>query len=366
MSFQKDNHDDSLIIVAKKAVESAELEFKDKPQVVDPNTNANTSNLEAISIARHFLSNTLPDYLKSDKAHDQDRLVKIGRSIIDLLSMQHSEEGHCQDEKVDVVVTQQGLCHILQLCDVLTKVSSDPSNNPFKVPRVRFGRTGLQMPMVTLGTMRFQQTWGQNIHDIADINQKGQQNLMEILRYAIFNLGINHIECARSYGSSELQMGEALQQLFQEGGVKREDLIIQTKVNAMKAKDFRETLDKSLNLLQVDYIDLFSIHGLNLQYHYDLVFNNPSAGENLIDIVREYQEKGKIRHVGFSSHGQPGLIMKCIETDQFDYANIHYHAFGSYTASGGGSFGGNEEVVRLLKKKDMGIFIISPYDKGGR
>jgi len=85
-----------------------------------------------------------------------------------------------------------------------------------------------------------------------------------------------------------------------------------------------------------------------------------------MDIVREYQEKGKIRHVGFSSHGQPGLILKCIETDQFDYANIHYHAFGSYTASGGGLYGGNEEVMRILKKKEMGIFIISPYDKGGR
>ena len=214
--------------------------------------------------------------------------------------------------------------------------------------------------------MRFQQTWGQNIKDMDEINARGQENLLAILKHSIYNLGMNHIECARSYGSSELQLGAALQQLFQEDkDLKREDLIIQTKVGAMNPKDFRATLEKSFAYLQVDYVDLFAVHGMNLEYHYDLVFQNPN-GENLIDIIKEYQQKGKIRHVGFSTHAQPWLIRKCIETEAFEYANVHYHAFGSYTASGGGAFGGNQEVVRLMKEKDMGIFVISPYDKGGR
>ena len=49
----------------------------------------------------------------------------------------------------------------------------------------------------------------------------------------------------------------------------------------------------------------------------------------------------------------------------FDYANIHFHAFGSYTASGGNTEG-NKEVVKLMNEKDMGVLIISPNDKGGR
>jgi len=59
--------------------------------------------------------------------------------------------------------------------------------------------------------------------------------------------------------------------------------------------------------------------------------------------------------------------MKCINKDVFEYVNLHYHYFGSYTASGGGHDGnGNLDAVKLLEKKDIGRFIISPFDKGGR
>lgn len=47
---------------------------------------------------------------------------------------------------------------------------------------------------------------------------------------------------------------------------------------------------------------------------------------------------------------------------------VHYHFMGSYTASGDGDehFEGNLENIRLAKKHDMGVFIISSFDKGGR
>ena len=76
--------------------------------------------------------------------------------------------------------------------------------------------------------------------------------------------------------------------------------------------------------------------------------------------------EGKIRHVGFSSHGTAELIEKAIRTRKFSYANLHYHYFGSYTASGHGEDGGgNEANIRLCNEFDMGVFIISPFDKGG-
>ena len=133
----------------------------------------------------------------------------------------------------------------------------------------------------------------------------------------------------------------------------------------MPSKDFRATLEKSFKTLGVDYIDLFSFHGVNMPYAYEQMFNYKD-NENLMDIALEYKAKGKIRHIGFSTHSQPELTKRCIETDKFEYVNLHYHAFGSYTASGGGNCGGNLDNVRLMKEKDMGVFIISPYDKGGR
>lgn len=334
---------------AKQAIVDAEVEFEKKPKIVDPDSNNNTANLLAISIAKKFLAKAAPKFLESSASKDDDRLVKVGRSVTDLVLLAKNNNENDQ--------LKHGLSHVVQQCDVL---ASD-----FKVPKVRFGKTEIQIPIVTLGTMRFQQTWGQNITDMDDISPKVQANLVAVLKHAICNLGMHHIEAARGYGSTELQVGAALKELFDDGTVKREDLIIQTKVNPMKAKDFRATLEKSFKMLQLDYVDLFSFHGLNMPCHYDLIFNNP-GGENLIDIIREYQSKGKIKHVGFSTHGQPSLIRRCIETDAFEYANIHYHAFGSYTASGSGDCGGNKDIVKLMNEKDMGVFIISPNDKGGR
>lgn len=124
-------------------------------------------------------------------------------------------------------------------------------------------------------------------------------------------------------------------------------------------------METSFELLKLEYVDLFSFHGMNLDSHYDLLFNNGENG-NLYDVVEEYVKAGRIRHVGFSTHGVPRVIKKFIVSDKFEYVNLHYHFFGSYTASGSGPHGGNIENVRLCHERDMGVFIISPYDKGGR
>jgi predicted aldo/keto reductase-like oxidoreductase len=115
----------------------------------------------------------------------------------------------------------------------------------------------------------------------------------------------------------------------------------------------------------VDYLDLFAFHGMNFEEQFDWVFGE--GRNNCLSVVKEYMAVGKIRHLGFSTHGSTDFIMKCINTDVFEYVNIHHHYFGSYTASGGGHDGmGNLDNVKLLKEKDIGTFIISPYDKGGR
>jgi hypothetical protein len=321
--------------------------------IEDPNSNDSTANQTSISIANKFLSKACPEFLKSKAGMDQDRLVKVGRSVADLVRIANDDV----TGKGDKMST--GLVSVVDQCDMLAK--------GLKIPKVRFGKTNLQMSIVTLGTMRFQQTWGSHITELKvgdNVMEACQENIVDILKYAINEVGVNHIETANMYGSSEIQLGDVFKRLF-ESGVKREDVIIQTKVNCFAAKDFRKTLEDSFNKLQLEYVDLLSFHGVNYYKQYDLIFNNPD-GENLMDIAKEYIKAGKVRHIGFSSHAQPELIKKCIETDAFDYANIHLHAFGSYTASGGGECGGNIENARLMKEKDMGVFIISPYDKGGK
>ena len=58
------------------------------------------------------------------------------------------------------------------------------------------------------------------------------------------------------------------------------------------------------------------------------------------------------------------MIVAAIETGVFDYVNLHYHFIGSYVSTGTGPCGGNLAALKAAQKQDMGVFIISPTDKG--
>src|SRR5271165_879004 len=119
----------------------------------------------------------------------------------------------------------------------------------------RFGRTELQMPVISCGGMRYQYKW-QDVSP-AEIPADGQANLEATIHRAL-ELGINHIETARGYGSSEMQLGRVLPT------IPRDRLIIQTKVSpSPSAEEFREKFEKSMAYLKVGYVDLLAFHGLN-------------------------------------------------------------------------------------------------------
>jgi len=78
---------------------------------------------------------------------------------------------------------------------------SSLASAPFKCPTRRFGRTELQMPILTLGGMRMQQTWQPaEGFSMADVTAECQYNFEAIIARAL-ELGINHIETAKGYGS---------------------------------------------------------------------------------------------------------------------------------------------------------------------
>src|SRR6201747_2941194 len=96
----------------------------------------------------------------------------------------------------------------------------------------RFGRTELQMPVFSCGGMRYQQSWDDI--DPQSVDEAGQRNLEATILRSL-ELGIKHIETARGYGSSEMQLGAILPRL------PREKMIIQTKVSPFAtAREFRE------------------------------------------------------------------------------------------------------------------------------
>ena len=119
----------------------------------------------------------------------------------------------------------------------------------------RFGKTELQMPVFTCGGMRYQQTWSEDIPEEFDL--KVQENLEATVMRAL-ELGICHIETARGYGSSEYQLGRILSK------VPRKNFILQTKIGPKESADeFLRTFDHSMELLQLESVDLLSGHGIN-------------------------------------------------------------------------------------------------------
>ena len=112
----------------------------------------------------------------------------------------------------------------------------------------RFGRTDLQMPVISCGGMRYQHKW-QDVPP-AEIPRANQENLEACIHRAL-ELGINHIETARGYGTSEMQLGALLPKL------PRDQMIVQTKVSPKAtAKEFLETFETSMNYLKLDHVDL--------------------------------------------------------------------------------------------------------------
>lgn len=83
----------------------------------------------------------------------------------------------------------------------------------------------------------------------------------------------------------------------------------------------------------------------------------------------DLQKEGKIKHIGFSTHGSAENIMRLISSNKFSFVNLHHHFFGDYHAAGtpdtlGGQ--GNAACVKRALELDMGVFNISPFDKGGK
>jgi hypothetical protein len=192
--------------------------------------------------------------------------------------------------------------------------------------------------------MRYQFKW-QDV-DPGDVPPENQANLEATIHRAL-ELGINHIETARGYGSSEMQLGRVLPSL------PRDQIIVQTKVAPFaEAQEFRRTFERSLSLLQLEYVDLLALHGINHRQFLDWSLRPGGC----VAAARQLQREGRVRHLGFSTHATTDVILDAIRSDEFDYVNLHWYFVNELTWP----------AVEEAARRDMGVFIISPNDKGGK
>lgn len=200
------------------------------------------------------------------------------------------------------------------------------------------------MPVLSCGGMRYQFKW-QDVKP-GDIPADNQANLEACINRAL-ELGINHIETARGYGTSEMQLGRILPKL------PRDKIIVQTKVApSASAKTFLQTFETSMDYLGLDHVDLLALHGINNRQ----LLRYSLQKDGCVAAARKLQRNGRVRFLGFSTHATTDIILEAIQSGEFDYVNLHWYFVNNLTWP----------AIEAAAARDMGVFIISPNDKGGK
>lgn len=164
---------------------------------------------------------------------------------------------------------------------------------------------------------------------------------------AAVRAGVNHLETARGYGESERMLGLALKE------IPRDSVYVQTKIGPTDTADeFRQCLEESLVRLGVDYVDNLAIHGINT----DELLDKTMQPDGAMSAAERARDEGLVRHLGFSTHAPLEVILRTLDTGAFEFVNLHYYYLNPR----------NAPAVRRATELDMGVFIISPTDKGGQ
>ena len=216
----------------------------------------------------------------------------------------------------------------------------------------RLGRTGLYVSELCLGTMTF---GGGGVWDVIGGLRQADADALVARALAA---GINVIDTADVYanGLSERITGQALRNL----GVKRSDIVVATKaygVTGIGPNDrgasrghLMDAVHASLERLQLDYIDLYQMHG------FDPVTPVEETLRALDDLVRE----GVVRYVGISN-ARAWQVMKALgASDRHGWAR--YETVQAYYSLAGRDL--ERDIVSLLRDQQVGLLVWSPLAGG--
>ncbi|PLR35522.1 aldo/keto reductase [Chimaeribacter coloradensis] len=219
----------------------------------------------------------------------------------------------------------------------------------------QLGRTGVFVSELCLGTM----TLGGNADAgmWSSIGAVAQEEANQLIAQALAG-GINFIDTADiySYGQSERITGAALKEL----GVIRSDIILATKTGGVMGPGpndkgasrghIMDSVQRSLERLQVDHIDLFQIHAS------DPVTPLEETLRALDDLTRQ----GLVRYVGVSNWSA-GKLGKSLGMSEMLHAT-RFETLQAYYSIAGRDV--ERELLPLVREENMGLLVWSPLAGG--
>lgn len=214
------------------------------------------------------------------------------------------------------------------------------------------GNTGLKVSELCLGTMTF---GGRGMWTA--IGTLPQDQVNALVKQAVDG-GINFIDTANVYseGLSEQMTGKAIRDL----GLNRSDLVVATKVrgkmgegpndSGLTRKHILQQADESLQRLNMDYIDLYQIHG----------FDPITPLEETLDALDSLVKAGKVRYIGCSNLAA-WQIMKALGISAREHLSKFVSLQAYYTIAGRDL---ERELVPLLLDQKLGLMVWSPLAGG--
>ena len=145
------------------------------------------------------------------------------------------------------------------------------------IPTTPFGSTGHRSTRCIFGGTA-----------LSRASQEEADRTLELL----LQYGINHIDTAAGYGDSELRIGPWMRR-------HRDRFFLATKTGERSAAGAREQLERSLQRLQVEQVDLIQLHSLTEPEDWHQALGGGGALEALI----RAREEGLVRYIGVTGHG---------------------------------------------------------------
>src|ERR1700722_12804961 len=200
---------------------------------------------------------------------------------------------------------------------------------PAAMPTRNLGKTGYKVGIFSLGGQASLER-GNNF-DVA----------VPIIERAL-DLGVNYIDTSSIYGGpdrwSEQYVGRVMKN-------RRNEAFLATKTKERTRDASMRMIEKSLNLLQTDHVDLWQLHDIGTITDINEIFAKGGAMEALL----EARDQKIVRYLGITGHYRPDALMEAIHRYPFDTilmavnaADPHHYSF-------------SEQLLPLAVEKQMGI-----------
>ena len=205
---------------------------------------------------------------------------------------------------------------------------------------------GLKISALGMGTMR--------LPTRKDYNDIDEEATYEMVKYAI-EKGINYFDTAWGYhgGNSEIAMGNVLSKF------PRESYYVATKFPGYDVSNMdkvEEIFEKQLKRLKVDYFDFYLFHNVcekNINEYLDPQYK-------IYEYLLEQKRLGRIRHLGFSTHGSFETMQRFLDAYgkdmEFCQLQINYLDWKFQSA---------KEKVEMVAKLGIPVFVMEPV-RGGK